>query len=159
MGKIAVLPQQIKRFFVKIIKINDTPQRVALGFGLGVSLGILPGSGPIASIVLSSLFRWNRASALLGSLATNTWLSVVTFLISLKAGAFLLGLDWKRVYAQWLDFAKDLRWQDSGEILFLKSVFPVLLGYAVIALFLGFVSYLACLLALKFLKYRRQPAG
>ena len=64
--------------FDKLFKINDTPQKIALGFGLGVFAGIFPGTGPVAAILLAYVFRANRASALFGSLFTNTWLNSVS---------------------------------------------------------------------------------
>ncbi|PIR13657.1 MAG: hypothetical protein COV50_05635, partial [Flavobacteriales bacterium CG11_big_fil_rev_8_21_14_0_20_35_7] len=63
--------------------MNDTPQRIALGLGLGSALGMLPGTGPLAALFLAVVFKVNRASAFLGSLATNIWLSLVTFLLAL----------------------------------------------------------------------------
>ena len=32
--------------YEKLVKIDDTPQRVALGFGVGIFIGNLPGVGP-----------------------------------------------------------------------------------------------------------------
>jgi len=58
--------------YLKLIKINDTPQKIAFGFGLGVFSGIFPGTGPLAALFLALILRANRASALLGSLLTNT---------------------------------------------------------------------------------------
>lgn len=41
----------LKLIYIKLFRINDTPQKIAQGFGLGVFLGILPGTGPIAAAV------------------------------------------------------------------------------------------------------------
>ena len=71
--------EYLRLILAKLFNINDTPHKIALGLGLGVFAGILPGTGPIAAIFLALAFRANRASALLGSLLTNTWLSLVTF--------------------------------------------------------------------------------
>ncbi|MCG2713658.1 MAG: DUF2062 domain-containing protein [Candidatus Omnitrophica bacterium] len=68
----------INFIFAKLFKINDSAGKIALGVGLGVFAGLLPGTGPAAALLLALVFRANRAAALLGSLITNTWLSVVT---------------------------------------------------------------------------------
>ncbi|MDI6606430.1 MAG: DUF2062 domain-containing protein, partial [Candidatus Omnitrophota bacterium] len=73
-------------FYLKVFRINDSPRKVALGMGLGVFSGILPGTGPIAAVCLAFIFRANRAAALLGSLITNTWLSFFIFLVAIKTG-------------------------------------------------------------------------
>jgi len=89
---IVKLKEKIVRFlkiiYRKLVIINDTPQKIAQGFGLGVFLGVLPFFGPIAALVLSSLFRMNKAAAILASLLTNSWISVVTFLLSVKSPLF-----------------------------------------------------------------------
>ena len=50
--------------YAKLFSINDTPNKISLGLGLGVFAGILPGTGPIAAVFLALVFRANRASGL-----------------------------------------------------------------------------------------------
>ena len=88
-------------FYERLFKINDSPQKIALGLGLGVFAGILPGTGPLAALFLAFIFRANRASALLGSLATNTWISFVTFVLAIKIGSAILEVSWLDVQAGW----------------------------------------------------------
>lgn len=127
----------------KLFKINDTPQRVAIGFGLGVFTGIFPGAGPLAALFLAFVFRANRASALIGSLLTNTWLSVVTFLLAIKTGSAIFKVDWQTVRAGFSSSIGNWQWQ-----VFL----PVISGYIIIALALGIIAYAAALLILKWRK-------
>ncbi|MDD5669514.1 MAG: DUF2062 domain-containing protein, partial [Candidatus Omnitrophica bacterium] len=68
------LARFFKFIYLKIFRINDTPRKIAFGFGLGVFLGILPGTGPVASVIVAAFLHANKAAALLGSLITNTWL-------------------------------------------------------------------------------------
>jgi uncharacterized protein (DUF2062 family) len=137
-----------KAVFMRLVRINDSPQRIALGFGLGVFLGILPGTGPIAALVLASLFRINRAAALLGSILTNTWLSIATIILSIKLGSVIMGKNWEDVYAQWQLFLSQFRWKDLLEAAFLRIAAPVALGYLVIGFLCAAASYLLILLAL-----------
>jgi hypothetical protein len=120
-------------FYLKLFRINDSPERVALGLGVGVAVGLFPGTGPLAALFLAFVFRLNRAAALLGSLASNTWLSIVAFLLSIKVGALIMGLNWQEVRQQPI----------------LKVILPVLLGYFVVAFCLGLVVYLITLAILK----------
>lgn len=121
----------LKLIYVKLFRINDTPQRIALGLGLGVFLGILPGSGPLAALFLAFLLRVNRAAALLGSLLTNTWLSIATFLLSVKLGSAIMNLRWQEVYQK-------------------KIILPVIVGYFLVAFGLGLAVYLITLIILKY---------
>jgi hypothetical protein len=140
-------------FYDKLFKINDTPQRIAAGFGLGVFSGIIPGTGPLAALFLAIIFRVNRASAILASLITNFWLSLVTFIFSIKVGSAILRLDWQKVYHDFNASFTEFDWQAIFKSSLLKIIFPVVLGYFVISIFLGVFSYLLILLILKFIKH------
>ena len=145
--------KSIRKLFVflqhKLFIINDTPQRIALGAGLGVFTGIIPGTGPIAALFLAMLFRVNRAAALLGSLLTNTWLSLVTFFLSIEIGSAIFGMQWRDVYNNWILFFKDFRWVRLFELSTFNIILPVILGYFIVALSLGFLVYLTTLIVLK----------
>ncbi|MCM8780716.1 MAG: DUF2062 domain-containing protein [Candidatus Omnitrophica bacterium] len=127
--------------YIKLFKINDTPQRVALGLGLGVATGILPGTGPIAAIFLALLLRVNRASAIIGSLLTNTWLSFVSFFLALKIGSVIMGVDLQLLRDNWLNFIHNFHWLDLFKASALRIILPAIIGYTVVALGLGIVVY------------------
>jgi len=147
----------IRKFFrliyLKLFQINDTPRRIALGVGLGVFTGIIPGAGPIAALFLAFIFRVNRASALLGSLITNTWLSLVTFFLSIKIGSAIFGMNWQAAYNNWILFFKDFRWIKLFKLSIFKIILPVMLGYFIVAFFLGFLVYLTTLIVLNKFKH------
>lgn len=149
MLKEAVFTKIIKFTFSKLFKINDSAQKVALGVGLGVFAGLLPGTGPAAALFLAFIFRANRAAALLGSLLTNTWLSLVTFILAIKVGSVILKLDWKVVQQQIQGLLKNFGWAKFFEISFLEVFFPLVVGYLVIGLVLGAFSYSLILLIIR----------
>lgn len=145
----SVLVKIIKFTYSKLFKINDSEQKVALGVGLGVFTGLLPGSGPVAALFLAFIFRVNRAAALLGSLFTNTWLSLVTFILAIKVGSVILKLDWQAVQLQARELFKNFGWAKFFEISFLEILMPVIVGYLVIGLVLGTFSYFITLLLIR----------
>ena len=100
----------INFILAKLFRINDSPQKVALGVGLGVFAGLMPGTGPLAALFLAFIFRANRAAALMGSLLTNTWLSLVTFILAIKTGAFVLKMNWQEVLQKGQMLIKDFSW-------------------------------------------------
>lgn len=140
--------------YLKLFRINDTPQRIAIGFGLGVFSGVLPGTGPIAALFLAFIFRVNRASALLGSILTNTWISIVAFLMAVRAGALLTGIRYQDVRSQWEIFIKDFRWDRLLSLSVYKIIGPVLLGYLFVSLCMGICCYGAVIGALSYYKRR-----
>jgi uncharacterized protein (DUF2062 family) len=145
-----------KFIYLKLFRINDTPQRIALGLGLGVFLGIIPGTGPVAAVCLAWLLGLNRAAALLGSLLTNTWLSVVTFFLSIKIGSGIMKADWLDVYRGWIGFLKNFRGKDLLELTTLKIIWPVITGYFVVAFSLGLIVYLIALLVVTRIKHENK---
>ena len=146
----------LKFIYIKLFRINDSPQKIALGFGLGVFLGVLPGTGPIASLFLAMLFRVNRAGALLGCLLTNTWISVVAFLLSIKVGSVIMGLDWHSVHASYLQFIKDFHWISLLRLSALKVMLPVIIGYFAVSFVFAAFSYLVVVIALTKIKLKRK---
>lgn len=140
--------------YSKIFKINDTPQKIALGLGLGVFTGIFPGIGVLASIFLAFIFRANRAAAIIGSLLTNTWLSIIIFLFAIQTGSLITGGSWKSLYDQWMIIINTFSWQKLFKVSILNIVFPVAIGYLVISLALGILTYLIALIIT--IKLRRR---
>ena len=135
--------------YQKLFKINDTPQRIALGLGLGSALGMLPGTGPLAALFLAVVFKVNRASAFLGSLATNIWLSLVTFLLALKVGSAIFGVNWKTLKNGVKILFADFHWSYLFKASFFEIIMPLLVGYFLIALVFGLLVYLISWLVIK----------
>jgi uncharacterized protein (DUF2062 family) len=149
MLKEAVLTKIIKFTFSKLFKINASAQKVALGVGLGVFAGLLPGTGPAAALFLAFIFRANRAAALLGGLLTNTWLSLVTFILAIKVGSVILKLDWQAVQQQSQGLFKNFGWAKFFKLSFFEVLLPVIVGYLVMGLVLGALSYSLTLLIIR----------
>lgn len=152
------LARLFKLIYLKLFRINDSPQRIAVGFGLGVFLGILPGTGPLAALFLAVIFRVNRASAFLGSLLTNTWISVVAFLSAVKLGSFMLGLDWKKTYSACSGLFHSFGFGSMFKTAAWQLLFPVFLGYLVIGVIAGSIAYLLVLI-FKFALKSNRPAN
>jgi uncharacterized protein len=146
----------LKFLYLKMFRINDTPQRVSLGFGLGVFVGILPGTGPLVALMLAALFRINKAAALLGSILTNTWLSFLTIVLSIKIGARIMGLEWQQVYNTWQQLLHDFHWNQILNFSILQLMLPVLTGYLILSFCTAFVVYSGALCILLFLKRKRN---
>jgi hypothetical protein len=150
------LVRLFRLLYLKIFLINDTPHKIALGFGLGVFVGILPLTGPIAALFLAFLFRVNRAAALLGSLLTNTWLSIVTFLLSIKIGSAIMGIDWHVAYNRSLSLLKNFHWADIAKLSVFDILLPLALGYLVIAFSAGLTAYILIVAAISARKWKQR---
>jgi uncharacterized protein (DUF2062 family) len=147
------LPQKILE---KLLAVKDNPHRTATSFAVGVFLGILPGTGPIAALTAAHFLRLNRPIALLGSLVTNTWLSILTFVLSIRFGASIMGLDWNTLYRQWLDFFQAFAWDKIFSVSFLQIVLPIAIGYTAISSVIALAAYGAVAVVLTMLKTTKK---
>ncbi|MEW5768252.1 MAG: DUF2062 domain-containing protein [bacterium] len=142
------------RFFrylcLKLIRANDSPHKVAMGMAAGVALGIFPtfGGGTILALLLASLFKWNKASALLGSVIMNPFTTPFFWSLSALLGSLLTGYDWSQV----LEEVKD------GQILDIMttSCWIYLLGNTVLSVLAAGMSYLITLNIVSLSKKRRK---
>lgn len=140
------MPKFLKVLWGKLFLINDAPQKIAIGLGLGVFCGIFPGVGPLAALFLAFIFRANRASAVLGCLLTNTWLSFLTFILAIKIGSAVYGISWTKLYQSWVVLIKGFYWRELFKSSALEIILPVLSGYLIIAIFSGLLAYLISLI-------------
>jgi uncharacterized protein (DUF2062 family) len=145
-----------KTVYTQLFLANDTPQKIALGFGLGVFLGVMPGMGPIASLFLASFFRLNRSAAVLGSVMLNTWINFVTFLLAVKIGSAIMGLNWNAVYSESLLVFKDFHFSNLFKTTVSKIITPLLIGYFLIAVCAAIIAYLAALIILNVVRRSRK---
>ena len=139
----------LRRVCEKLVKIDDSPQRIALGFALGVFMGILPGVGPLASLALAVVFKINRVAALAGSVLTNTWFSVVSFVLAVKIGAVLTGTNGEELYSQCKFLFQDFHWKRLFDVAIIKMLKPLAVGYGVIGVGAGLMAYGVTLSILK----------
>ena len=145
-----IIFSKIKNIFLKFFLIGDTPQKVAGGAALGIFLGIIPGEGVTASIILSSIFRLNRLSAITGALATNMWTTVFVLPPATFVGAFLFNKNSQELIR---DF--DQNYHLIGyKFLLSKAVFfdlalPLMVGFLITAGAIALLAYFILLYLLK----------
>ena len=95
------------------------------------------------------IFKLNRAAALLGSLLTNMWLSVVTFVAAGKIGCVILREDWESIFTQAHDVIFHFSWGALYQVATFKILMPLMLGYLIIGAICGVISYWLILLVLR----------
>ncbi|MDM8525095.1 DUF2062 domain-containing protein [Desulfococcaceae bacterium HSG8] len=84
----------LKKFYERLLKIRGHPREIALGFALGIFVGMSPTIGfqtPIA-IFLAAIFKWNKVSSALGVWISNPVTAPAIYSITYVVGAYLLGI-------------------------------------------------------------------
>lgn len=144
----------IKQFFL----IDDTPHKVAGGAALGIFLGIVPGEGVLATLVLSSLFRFNRLAALAGVGASNMWTTFFVFPPAAAAGGWLFGINHETLRANFSQ-TYDAGWKYFlGKAIFFDLTLPLIAGFVAVAGAISLVFYFSALFFLLKKKHLRKDA-
>ena len=84
-----------RRLYERFIRIRGKPREVALGFALGIFVGMTPTIGvqtPIA-IFLAALFKWGKLSAAIGVWISNPLTAPIIYGVTYIVGAKLMNLD------------------------------------------------------------------
>jgi uncharacterized protein (DUF2062 family) len=143
----------MRNFFKQFFLIDDTPHKIAAGAALGVFLGIAPGAGIAASVVLASIFRINRLAAIAGALATNTWTLIFALPLAAAVGGFMVGGNRTSLIAQFNQIQNlGLKFLFTKEIFF-NIVWPLTLGFVVVS---GAIALFCYVLAFYLIKMHRK---
>jgi uncharacterized protein (DUF2062 family) len=141
---------KIKNLFLKFFLIDDTPHKVAGGAALGIFLGIIPGEGVTASIVLSSIFRLNRLSTVGGVLATNMWTTFFVLPMATFVGAFLFN---KNSHELIRNFEQNYHLVGYkvflSKMIFFDLALPLMVGFLIVAGLIALFFYFMLLYLLK----------
>ena len=129
----------IRRVYERFVKIRGRPREIALGFALGIFIGMTPTMGiqmPIA-IFFAAMLKWGKISAAFGVWITNPLTSPFIYGLTYIVGAKLLGLR------ATLNLPDDLTWSIVKEILKnAPAIFGALtVGGIIIGLPLAIISY------------------
>ena len=96
------LKRKARLTYLKILRIDDPPERIARGAAIGVAMGVLPtfGLGIILAIAIAFILRANKAASVLGSFIMNPVTSPFFWTASLVTGSLLTGKDYSAIYAK-----------------------------------------------------------
>lgn len=142
----------------KLLAMEDTPERIALAFALGVFLAFSPllGLHTILGLSIAFLFGLNRVAILIGLFINNPWTLVPIYAAATYVGGLLVGfptienlpsINWSHLWK--LQFWSDLARQWGV----LK---PLLFGSFILSFTFAALSYPAALMMLKHLRARRS---
>jgi uncharacterized protein len=150
------------RFLRKTIQllflVNDTPERTALAFSVGVLIGFSPflGLHTFIGLGVSLLFRLNRVAMLIGIYINSPWFVLPYYAFATWVGLKLLGLP------EGLSFA-GFRFRDifsrefwSWAVEQWELLIPVVVGSTVLCAIFAIVSYP---LALYLVRRYREDSG
>jgi len=91
----------------KLMKIRENPVKVSLGYALGVFLGTTPfiGTKVFIALILTSLFKWNRVSSVIGVYHINLFTAPFFYGLAFFVGRWVLGSDVGFVFPESMNFS------------------------------------------------------
>lgn len=140
----------IKKFFL----IDDSPHKIAAGAATGIFMGIVPGEGVISTLVVATIFRFNRLSAIAAIFTVNMWTTLLVLPLAAITGGFLFDISPQTLTDNFHE-TYNLGWEYffSKMILF-ELVLPLMVGYVISALAIALVFYFLLYFLLKYKKIR-----
>jgi uncharacterized protein len=150
----------VRRWLDVLLHIDDTPERTAAAYALGVFFGFSPflGLHTILGLAAAFLLKLNRVAVVLGIYSNVPWIIGAYYAFTTWVGALLLHGEVPADFQDRLMALFDLSvfsvafWREVAT--FLKPLFwPFMVGSTLGALILSLVAYRV---ALGFVKLRRQ---
>ena len=128
---------------------------MAIGVGIGVFFGVFPGLGPLAALFFALVLRVNRAGALLGSVLTNTWLSIPVFALAACIGVGVTGSSYTEMQREWSALIHNFSWGSLVKISAGDVLIPIIIGYIVVSIVIGLAAYIAALVIMNMIARRK----
>ena len=84
-----------KRAYERLLKIRGEPNQIALGFALGLFVGMSPTMGfqIVVAVSLAALLKWNKISTAIGVWITNPLTAPFIYGMNYLVGAKLYGIN------------------------------------------------------------------
>jgi uncharacterized protein (TIGR03546 family) len=85
----------LETIYERFIRIRGTPKEIALGFALGLFLGLSPSLGiqTVVAVFLASIFKWNKYAAAIGVWVTNPFTAPFIYSATYLVGAKIMKID------------------------------------------------------------------
>lgn len=100
-GIFVILNFRMKNQIKKLLHIEDTPERTAFAFSVGIFLGFSPflGFHTLAGLLIAFLFNLNRVAVLLGVWINGPWWIIPYYTLGTWLGMWLLRfrIDWTTI--------------------------------------------------------------
>jgi uncharacterized protein (DUF2062 family) len=153
----------IKDLVKKLLHIEDTPERTALAYAIGIFLGFSPflGFHTLLGLAIAFLFGLNRVAILLGVWTNTPWWIVPFYMAATWVGMWVTGfwIEWATL-KEIFRLGTDRGLMSSNFWERITSQWGLLLSFLTGSLVLcTFLSVVAYPLSLKWIKFYRLKRG
>jgi uncharacterized protein (DUF2062 family) len=153
----------MRELLKKLFQIEDTPERTALAFSIGIFLGFSPflGLHTLTGLAIAFLFRLNRVAILLGVWTNTPWWLVPYYTLATWLGMWVVRfrIDWATLEGMF-QLGKERGFLSSEFWMQIASQWGLLgsflTGSLILALVLSLIAYPLSLRGIRF--YRSKKA-
>ncbi len=152
----------VSHYLRKLLNLEDTPERIALAFSVGVFFAFSPflGLHTLLGLLVAFLFGLNRPAVLIGVFVNNPWTLVPIYAAATYIGGIIIGFPpatdlptfgWKQIWDShfWAQLAR--HW---------GLIKPLFLGSTILSVSSSLLSYaMARQLIIKGRAYRARNNG
>ena len=155
----------MKDLIRKLLHIEDTPERTALAFSIGIFLGFSPfvGLHTLAGLAIAFLFGFNRVAVLLGVWTNTPWWIVPFYTMATWVGMGVTGFRMElATLKEMFQLGTDRGFTSSSFWGCVASQWGLLLSFLIGSLILcsllGLLAYPLSLKWIRFYRLKRRPA-
>jgi hypothetical protein len=153
----------VRRWMDRLLHIEDTPERTASAFALGVFLGFSPflGFHTLLGLLLAFVFNLNRVAVLLGVYSNLPWIIAAYYTTATMLGAFITRTRVPPGFGERLgelfehSLLQNAFWHDLWGLI-LPFLWPYAVGSLIGALIMAALAYP---IALGFVRSERRLRG
>lgn len=143
---------EFSKAYDRFLKIHGDPREIALGFALGLFIGMTPYMGfqTAMAVLLAALFKWSKISAATAVWISNPVTAPIIYSVTYWVGSRMLGIGHASGRPHDLNLERVLQL-----LVKVPKLFGILtLGGVVVGIPLAIAGYYVCHAAI--LKYRRR---
>ena len=143
--------KKIGQQFIKMLALEDSSEKLAMAFALGVFFTLTPlvGLHTLLAVGFAFVFGLNRVAVVMGLLLNNPWTLVPYYAFSTYLGGHLIGFPGELAFPE---FRFSGLW-DAGFWVRIahqwRVLMPMALGSTILAILIGGVSYPIALHAIR----------
>jgi hypothetical protein len=146
----------LRYHYLRLVRLNDTPEKIAGGLALGVVLGILPtfGLGVVIALLVAGIFRVNKVSAIAGTLVMNPWTATFFWAASYMVGSLVMGNN----IAETVGLIKTLKTHTDlwKSLLTSKLLVPYIVGDLIVSASAAATFYIGGLYAVRAYRHAKK---
>ena len=117
--------------YERFLKIRGTPREIALGFALGLFIGMSPflGFQMAIAVFFAALFQWNKISSAVGVWISNPITVPIIYPVTYLLGAKVVGVEELHPFPKTMDMSWILEMlRSTPEIISLMTLGGILIG-------------------------------